>query len=149
MTTHTVDAEAVVLGLLPSSSHTHGPRVARPDGDSPADKAGGVRCHDTPCKPVPVRKVATSAAHGPTHTSVSASNPSSPRIGSQLPPVVTRVVSLLVATGLAATGVVVVDLVRSTVGASNAVGLVATGAAAICGLLLMTAALIDTWGDDR
>ena len=67
------DNEQIAIGLLADPFITSGPWVVHPYWDS-LPPGSGVPIHDTPCKPVPVQKVATRPAHGPTHSSVGANN---------------------------------------------------------------------------
>ena len=62
MTTDHTPGDVVVLGALPGSSNTHGPRVAHPDRNSPP-AGGAVPLHDTPSKPSPVRMVGELGLH--------------------------------------------------------------------------------------
>ncbi len=139
--------KTVVLGLLPVPSPTRGLRVAHPDRDSPpreseAKHGGALPIHDTPCKPAPIRKVATEPAIGPHTLSFAENEHAAGALGSLVPLVVQRIASTLVAFGLAALAVSAVDHAGSLVGTDSVVTTTALAAAVVCGALLIVAAVI-------
>ena len=136
--------DTVILGRSP---HTRGPGVANPDWDSPPP-GGAVPINDTPSTPQPTRPSPTRSAVGPSHSSFAATHLEQHRQPpSHRNPTATTVVSFLVAIGLAATAVLIVDWAGSTFGGANVVGFTATAAAGQCGLLLVVASLIGSNGD--
>ena len=135
--------DTVILGR---SSRTRGPGVAHPDRDSPPP-GGAVPIHDTPSTPQPTRTSPTRSAVGPSHSSFAATHlEQHRRPPAHRNPTTTTVVSLLVAIGLAATAVLIVDWAGSTFGGANVVGFTSTAAAGLCGLLLVVASLIGSKG---
>ena len=146
-TNHTSTDEVIVLGLL---SRTHSPQVVHHDRDSslrvrpaPVD---ALPIHDTSPEPAPRWKLATPAARGPIHTSVTANNHEVEPPGAFLSPLATVVVSVNCAVVLAAGGVLLMRLVTSMASTSTTITTVSTGATAFCGLLLITASIVGQGG---
>jgi len=140
MTVCDADAEVVVLGVLPSSSLTHGHGVVHFDRDS-SPPGDAVPIYDTTCRPHPARMSTTTYGHQEAR-SFGANNFGDDRIGSRLSPAFSAIASALVATGLALIGVLLVWLTASAVDAAPTITALSVAAAAASGLLLVLAAVI-------
>ncbi len=140
----TQDEKTVAVGLIADPFITSGPWVVHPYWDS-LPPGSGVPLHDIPCKPVPVRKSqANPSPRSP--FSFTANNCVAHPGRLRLTPLVTSVVSLIVAVILAGSGVALVWLTARVVDAGNTITVSVLFAAALCGLMLLTAAVMDRRG---
>ena len=76
----TSDDDVVAIGLVADPFITSGPWVVHPYWDT-LPPGNGVPLHDTPCKPVPVRKVCDRSANSPTPIAFAANYLESRRLG--------------------------------------------------------------------
>ena len=147
MTSNRPTPDGVVLGVIPGSSRTRRTRVAHsPLGfigrANEVRHADALPINDTASTACHSQKSATSVAIGPTHHSVTANNRGIGPPRARLNRTTTAVVSLVAATVTSAGGLALVALAALVSAGTGPVATASLVAAALCGLVLIVAALI-------